>query len=726
MPLLKTGMRQITRLLFRLCFRVRVRGSLGRHDRLLLVSNHQSLLDGLLLGAFLPVEPVWVLHTSIARHWWVRLPMSFLPHLVIDSANPMTMKAVVDLLESGTPVLIFPEGRVTTTGSLMKVYEGPAYAAARTNAAVVPIHIEGADYTYFSRMSGDFPKKLFPRITVTIHPPRTIEKPDLPTARSRRKIEAEALRRILQESAFASRERTTLYPALLDAMALYGRRRRMIEDTRAPYRELTYGQVLKSALALGRLISKITAEGEHVGILMPNLATTVSLMFGLLAFRRVPAMLNYTSGPDALQYACRNAAVRLVVTSRVFVEKARVADVVTRLSDVRILYLEDLRSAFTLADKLWLVLWALRFPRRVGPPGRPDDPAVVLFTSGSEGRPKGAVLSHDAILANVAQCRAVIEFSSKDRFMSTLPLFHAFGLTIGMFLPLLCGARVFLYLSPLHYRIVPEMIYDRDCTVLFASSTFLGHYARYAHPFDLQKIRLVVAGAEKLSDEVRRLYMDKFGIRIMEGYGVTETAPVLSVNTPLAARTGSVGELVPGCELRIEPVPGIAIPGAGLLHVRGPNVMLGYLAQNGSGRIEPVRSVFGPGWYNTGDVASVDEAGFISIHGRMKRFAKVAGEMVSLELVERVAAAVSPERTHAAVAAPEAGRGETIVLLTEDPQLRREHLQQSARDIGAPELAIPRRIITVAEIPYLGNGKKDYVSIDQMARELMRERVSAN
>ncbi len=725
MPLLKSGIRHFTRLLFRLFFRVRVQGVLERHERLLLVSNHQSLLDGILLGAFLPVEPVWVLHASIARHWWVRLPMSMLPHLIVDSANPMTMKAVVDLLESGTPVLIFPEGRVTTTGTLMKVYEGPAYAAARTGATVVPVHIEGAVYTYFSRMSGDFPKTLFPRITITLHPPRTIEKPDLPTSRGRRKIEAEALRRILQESDFDSRERTTAYPALLDAIALYGRRRRMIEDTRVAYRESTYGDLLKGALALGRMVSKLTAEREHVGVLMPNLTTTVALVFGMLAFRRVPAMLNFTSGAESLQHACRIAGLKLVITSRAFVEKARLTEVLERLEGVRVLYLEDLRPTFTLADKLWLICYALRFPRRVGVPAHPDDPAVILFTSGSEGRPKGAVLSHDALLANVAQCRSVIEFSSKDRFMSALPLFHAFGLTVGMFLPLLCGARVFLYLSPLHYRVIPESIYDRDCTVLFASSTFLGHYARHAHPFDMQKIRLVVAGAEKLADEVRRLYLDKFGIRIFEGYGVTETAPVLSVNTPLASRTGTVGELVPGCECRIEPVPGIE-GGAGLLHVRGPNVMLGYLMQDGSGRIDPVHSVFGPGWYNTGDIASVDEAGYITIHGRMKRFAKVAGEMVSLELVERVAAAVSPERTHAAVAAPESGRGETIVLLTEDAMLRREQLQQSAREIGAPELAIPRRIIAVPEIPYLGNGKKDYVRIDRLARELVNSSVSAN
>ncbi|HWR52224.1 MAG TPA: AMP-binding protein, partial [Bryobacteraceae bacterium] len=722
--MLASGIRQLARLLFRVLYRVRIRGTVEPHERLLLVSNHQSLLDGVLLGAFLPVKPVWVLHTSIVRHWWVRIPMRFQPHLVVDSSNPMTMKAVIELLESGRPVLIFPEGRVTVTGSMMKIYDGPAYAAARASATVVPVTIDGAVYTLFSRMSGDFPRRWFPRITITIHPPRKIEKPDLPTARKRRRIEAEDLRRIMQESQFEAREPTTLWPGFLDAASLYGPRRRILEDTRAPYVELPYRAIMKGALALGRIVSRLTSEGEFTGILLPNVSTTVSLIFGLYAFRRVPTMLNYSSGADAIRHACRSAGLKLVITSRAFVEKARLGETVARLEGIRVVYLEDLRSTFTLTDKLWLVLYAMHFPRRVGRPSKPEDPAVVLFTSGSEGRPKGVVLSHDAILANVAQARSIIEFAPKDRFMSALPLFHAFGLTIGVFLPLFGGSHIFLYVSPLHYRVIPELIYDRDCTVLFASSTFLGNYAKHANVFDFRSLRIVVAGAEKLADEVRQLYIEKFGIRILEGYGVTETAPVLSVNTPHASRTGSVGELFPGCQCRIEPVPGIE--SAGVLHVKGPNVMLGYLSETEPGKIIPVRSIFGEGWYNTGDVASVDERGVLTIHGRIKRFAKVAGEMVSLELVERIAAAASPDRNHAAVAVPESGRGETVLLLTEDGQLRREALQQTARRMGAPELAIPRRIVQIPEIPVLGSGKKDYVAINAIGHDLVRQAIAGD
>jgi len=700
-------------LLLRVMFRVRVRGHMEPHARLLVVSNHQSFLDGLLLGAFLPVTPVWLIHTAIARRWYLRPPLRFIPHLEVDTTNPLAMKAAVNLIEQGRPVLIFPEGRVSVTGSLMKIYEGPAFVAEKTGATVVPVHIDGAVYSHFSRMSGDFPKRLFPRVTITIHPPLKIKVPDGRRAKERRRKAVEVLRRAMQQALFDSREDATLWPALLEAVSIYGRRRRVLCD--AQPQEFTYGRLLKAALALGRLVARRSAPGEFVGVLLPNVNITVALLYGMFAFRRVPAMLNYTSGLEGMQNACRVAGLRLVLTSRAFLERARLEAVVEKLEGVRVMYLEELRASFGLSDKLWLLLWALPFPRRATVPGRPGDSAVVLFTSGSEGRPKGVVLSHRAFIANVAQCRAVIEFSSKDRFLSALPLFHAFGLTVGVFLPLQTGAWICLYPSPLHYRVIPERIYEFDCTTLFASSTFLGHYARCAHPYDFRSLRLVVAGAEKLAPEVRQVYQEKFGIRVLEGYGVTETAPVLSVNTPVAAKTGSVGEPVPGVECRLEPVAGI--PGAGVLHVRGANVMSGYLLEDRPGEIQPPSSVFGPGWYNTGDVASLDEDGYLHILGRVRRFAKVAGEMVSLELVERIAAEASPDRQHGAVAVREAGRGETILLLTEDPRLGREQLLEAARALGAPELAIPRRIVHVEQLPLLGSGKKDYVRLRQLAEQ---------
>ena len=703
----------LSRIVLRLLFGVKVHGRLDRHDKLLIVSNHQSFLDGVLLGAFLPVMPVWLLHSTMARLWYFRIPMKLFPYLVVDTGNPLAMKALVGLVESGKPVMIFAEGRITVTGGLMKIYDGPAWVAARTGAAVVPVCIDGPRYTPLGRMSGDFPRKWFPRITLTIGAPRFIEMPVARTAKLRRRLASERLRRIMQEAIFASRRPKTLVDAFLDAVKLHGRGRALLEDVRQA--DQTYGSLLKASLALGRIASKLTEEGEYVGVLMPNAGTTACLLYGLMAQRRVPAILNYTSGVDGMQSACRMTRARLVITSRAFLEKARLEAAVARLEDVRVVYLEDLRPTFTLADKLWLVLWALRAPRRTLRPLRPEDPAVVLFTSGSEGRPKGVVLSHDAILANIAQLHSVIDVTSKDKFMSCLPMFHAFGLTVGVFLPFSCGARVYLYPSPLHYRIIPEMAYDRNCTIMFATNTFLANYAKHAHPYDMRSLRIVGAGAEKLSEDVRALYAEKFGSRIFEGYGTTECAPVVSLNTFLAFRMGTVGELLPGMEARLEPVAGIE--DGGLLHVRGPNLMLGYLRDSAPGKLDPPSSSFGHGWYSTGDIVSIDETGFLTLRGRMKRFAKVAGEMVSLETAEAIAVAASPHSRHAAVAVEEAGRGEVIVLYTEDAALKRDALKLAARDLGLPELALARRVVHLKPLPLLGNGKKDYVTLNRLVRE---------
>jgi acyl-[acyl-carrier-protein]-phospholipid O-acyltransferase / long-chain-fatty-acid--[acyl-carrier-protein] ligase len=455
---------------------------------------------------------------------------------------------------------------------------------------------------------------------------------------------------------------------------------------------------------------------------MPNASPTAMLLLGLMAQRRVPAMLNYSAGVDGMRTACEAATLKTVFTSRVFLEKgkltAKLELLTAQLPQLRVIYLEDLRPQFGLGDKLWLVLWAMRAPRSVMIAARPDEAAVVLFTSGSEGKPKGVVLSHRNLLANVAQGRAMVEFSFKDKFLTALPLFHSFGLTAGLIIPLMTGARVFLYPSPLHYRLVPEMAYDLECTVLFGTPTFLANYAKFAHPYDFFATRYVVAGAEKLTDAVRQQWIDKFGIRILEGYGVTECAPLIAVNAPYFYRHGSVGRIVPGLEARLEHVDGIEH--GGILHVKGPNVMLGYLRVEAPGKLEPPVSEFGPGWYSTGDVAEFDAEGSLHLLARLKRFAKIAGEMVSLEVAEQIALAASANKGHAASAAPDARRGESIVLFTEDRGLKREQLVAAARELGLAEVAIARMIVPVDKLPRLGSGKVDYLTL----RTLAAERVS--
>ena len=712
---MRNVMRVILRLLANLLFRVEVRGRMEAMsaERLLVVANHESFLDGLLLGLFLPIDPVFVVHTGVANDWRFRLLLSQVDYLAVDPTSPMAMKRVIRLIETGRPVVIFPEGRITTTGNLMKVYEGPAFVAAKTGATLVPVRLDGAARSYFSRLSGKHPRQLFPRISMSILPATRLHMPEAATAKLRRRKAGEAMRRIMQEMLFTSQPKETLYEALCDAADIFGRKRKLLEDMKQI--EYSYNDLLKMALLLGRLVERITAENERVGVLLPNLAPTLGIIFGMTARRRVPAMLNYTAGVEAMQAACDGAEIRTVITSRAFVVQAKLADKLAALQNVQLVYLEDLRAGASLADKLWLVLYALRFPRSFALPASPEDAAVVLFTSGSEGKPKGVVLPHRAILANIAQIRAVIDFSVDDKVLNALPIFHSFGLTAGALLPVLTGANLFLYPTPLHYRIIPELAYDRACTVLFGTSTFLGNYARFAHPYDFYRLRYVVAGAEKLSEAVRNVWFEKFGVRIFEGYGATETAPVLAVNTPMAYRTGTVGQLLPGVEAKLVPVPGIER--GGILHVRGPNVMAGYLKSDNPGVLQAPTSEVGEGWYETGDVVEFDDDGFVKIVGRVKRFAKIAGEMVSLEVVEKLAVASSPAGQHAASSQPDASKGEALVLFTTDGELSRELLAAKARELGIPELAVPRKIKLVGTLPLLGTGKIDYVTLKKHAEE---------
>ncbi len=709
-------MRSIIKVLLRtlssLMFRVQVKGHPPADSgRLLVVANHESFLDGLLLGLFLPLDPVFVVHTGVVRNPAFRLLLSLVDYLAVDPTSPMAMKKVIRLLESGRPVVIFPEGRITTTGSLMKTYDGPAFVAAKTGATILPVRIDGAARTYFSRLAAHVPRRLFPRISLSILPTTHIPMPEAPTARDRRRRAGEAMRRLMQEMIFATRPDQTLFTTLLDAADIQGHGHSLVEDLKQI--EYSYRDVIKMALALGRLVARESRPSEKVGILLPNLAPTLGLVFGLSAYRRTAAMLNYTAGVEGLQAAITAAQIRCIVTSQAFVEQAKLGDKLPALQGVRLIYLEELQATMRLSDKLWLLLWALPFPRLALPAGSPEDAAVVLFTSGSEGKPKGVVLSHRALLANVAQIRAVVDFSIDDKILNALPLFHSFGLTAGGLLPVLAGARVFLYPSPLHYRVIPELAYDRNCTVLLGTSTFLGNYAKFAHPYDFYRLRYVIAGAEKLATPVRDLWFEKFGIRIFEGYGATETAPVLAVNTPMAFRSGTVGQFLPGIQYQLVPIPGIAA--GGMLHVKGPNLMSGYLRFENPGVLQPPASPAGDGWYETGDVVELSDEGFVKIVGRVKRFAKVAGEMVSLEAVEKLAASTSPTAAHAASTQPDPARGETILLFSTDPALNREQLQVTARSGGWPEIAVPRRIITVDALPLLGTGKIDYVSLKQWA-----------
>ncbi len=701
-------LRAILRRSLGLLFRLEVTGQVSQLgcSRPLVVANYDSLLDVLLVALFLPDKPLIVLPRALSGHRLGRLVRRVADCAELGIAGDYTVKGLVRVVRSGRPVVVFPQDRVTTTGSTMKIYGVVAVIAARADADIVPLRVEGTLQSRWAATSHRWPRRLFPRVTLAVQPSTRFPARS-GTGGARRRQLSEDLLRILQQSMANAAPRRTLFDALVDAAALYGRRNRIIEDMRRQVN--TYGDLLKGSLALGRLTARFTAPGERVGVMLPNLGVTVCLVFGLTSRGRVAAMLNYSSGVEALRVACVAGVLRTVITSRAFIQAAHLEHLLTALEGCRIVYLEDLRETMTLADKLWIIKALLR-PGAALPQQDPASPAIVLFTSGSEARPKGVVISHDTMLGVMAQLRAVIDFGPDDKYLNALPMYHTFGLIACTLMPLLSGTRLFLYTNPLHYKVVPEYAYTRDCTYIFGTSTFLGNYARQAHPYDFYRARFIIAGGEKLNPEVSKLWFSKFGLRVYEGYGATECGPAMSLNTPLAFRDGSVGRFLSGIEYRIVPVPGIEQ--GGVLHVRGPNLMMGYMFSDAPGVLQPPRSELGAGWYNTGDVVSVDDDGFVTIHGRVKRFAKIAGEMVSLERVEHIAYQASPAFKHAALVEM-THTGESTVLLTTDPQLDRITLMHTARRLNIRELAVARRVMKVDTLPLLGSGKVDYVTLKQ-------------
>lgn len=712
-------MRVLFRAWLRLLFRVEVTGDLAALDRgrVMIVANHDSLLDAVLLGLFLQPGLTVAVTTQALRHRFIRLLLRAVPHVVLDPARPWSLKTLVQCVAEGKPVAMFPQLYTTPTGRMTKVYDTAARIAARYDAPIVAVRISGSLYTRYAAVGGNHPRRRFPRITLTVLPAQALRQPATASKRARSHALADALLRVMQHMMFASEPRRTLFEALLDAADCHGRSTPVLEDTQ---REYTYRDLVKGSLALGRLASRLGEPGEIVGVMMPNVGATICLLVGIGLGRRVPAMLNYSSGPDQLRSACVAAGIKILVTSRRFIEVARLEPALAALSTVRIVYIEDLRASLGFGDKLWLVARALPRPRSALGAADPEGTAVVLFTSGSEAKPKGVALSHRALLANMAQMAAVIDFGANDKFLSALPMYHSYSLTACTLMPLLYGTRVYLYTTPLRYHVIPELAYSRSCTYLFGTSTFLGHYARQAHPYDFASMRVVVSGAERLNPEVAQLWLTRFGLRLMEGYGATECAPVLSLNTPLCYRQGTVGRFLPGIEHRVVPVAGI--PRGGVLHVRGPNLMRGYYLYQQPGVLQPPVSEAGPGWYNTGDVVEVDGEGYVSIHGRVKRFAKIAGEMVSLEVVENIARQASPAHQHAATVELVAQSGESTVLFTTDGTLTRAQLQKAARELGSQELAVARRIVRVREVPLLGSGKTDYVRLGEAGATAVQAR----
>lgn len=683
----------------------------------LIISNHTSLIDAIILSTTFGEKVSFAINIDIINKIWVKPFLKLIKYFPVDPTNPMVVKSIIDELKKGGIVAIFPEGRITTTGGLMKIYPGPAVIADKSNADILPVCIEGSQYSDFSYFGSKVKSRRQRNITLTILPPRKLglnnEIPD----GQRRQISITKLYDIMCEMKFASSLTTdTVFDSLIKATKLVGRNKEILDDiNRNP---ITLGSLIAAIFAFSKLILRKTRESEYIGLMLPNSKTTVEIFFALSATNRIPCMINYTSSINNTLSYIQNTSTKTVFTSKIFIKEYNLLELVDKLASngINVIYIEDLKKELKISDKIFAYFMSY-FPKYYYNVINKDKdylkPAVVLYTSGTEGTPKAVSLSHKNIQTNRNQISSVLDFGLMDSFFNTMPIFHSFGMVGGMFLPLLRGIKVFMYHSPLHYKIVPELVYETNSTVIFGTDTFLNGYAKSAHPYDFYFARFVVAGVEKLREETANLWADNFGVRIFEAYGSTETSSTVAVNTPMYFKAGSVGRFLPYIEYKLVDMPELE---GSRLYVKGENIMSGYIKDG----VLSVPKTLVDGWYDTGDIVNIDEDGFLLVKDTKKRFVKIEDESISLTTLETAISSVYPQSKHAIVVLVNKIKEKQLILFTTDNQITLEELKKIFEDKSINVAGIVKTIEVLPEIPILGTGKTDYNKLIEIAKNKIK------
>jgi acyl-[acyl-carrier-protein]-phospholipid O-acyltransferase/long-chain-fatty-acid--[acyl-carrier-protein] ligase len=717
--LFRSGLRALLKILFR----VRIEGAQNfelSRDPTLVVCNHTSLLDGVMLYAFLPNPPVFLVNKTTAKVWYFKIFLHPISKLLIDDLHPMTLKKAIKQLIAGETIVVFPEGRITTTGVLMKIYAGPAMLAAKSGARVMPIGIEGLQHSRFSYLKSTLHLKTLPPVKITISPPEVFEPYDSLPVKIRRARRSQAMFQIMQRISFKNTyESEDLFESLIRSATKHGGSTPIISDPNNP--NVTYRSLIARAFILSELLEPDLKEIRRVGILLPSTVAAATAFFALQHLGKEVVLLNFSGGITPLMKAISISKVKYVITSSAFVDIAGIHEEISSIrNEAKVTFLEDVKKCVTPGSKLRGFVKAL-LTKYLSQTHRndlePEHCAVILFTSGSEGNPKGVALSHANILKNYAQAQVLISINKNDHVLNVLPIFHAFGLVVGLITPLLKGTPSYQYPSPLHYRKIPEICYQQNISCLLGTNTFLSNYAKHASSYDFYNVRWVLSGAEKLSQSTKNLWQSRFGIRIFEGYGVTEASPVLAVNHPLYHQENTVGQLLPNIEYKLIAVDGLNEGGE--LAVKGPNIMLGYL--DASGEVSRTCGKLGLGWYDTGDIVKVNDDGFISIIGRQKRFVKIGGEMVSLATIENFVQTTWPEFEHVALGLEDLQRGEQIVLISTKIDLQRSELIEAGKNNGLAPICFPKKVVYTPEIPYLPTGKIDHGGLKELAVKLIAD-----
>ncbi len=495
-----------------------------------------------------------------------------------------------------------------------------------------------------------------------------------------------------------------LFEELHDAIKKFGFKSNIVEDS-FNHSISNLGLVYKSIL-LSILYKKKLEKEKTVAIMMPNTVTTSVLFFALQNLNKTASIINFTSGITNIKSSLEVSKIKIIITSKTFIEQINMQENIKIIEkNTNVLYVEDIKSEINISSKIE-ALKKLLFKEKIE--RNENNVAVILYTSGTEGSPKGVMLTHKNLYENRKQILNVLNIQKGEKFFTCLPFFHSFGLGVGVLLPILNNFKVFLYPTPLHYKNIPGLIESTGSSVFFSTDTFLKKYSKYAVKENFKNIKYLIAGAEKLDEETYMYYKNNFDTKILEGYGVTESSPAVSVNTFEDFKLGSVGKIFSEIEYKIEKIDGYSK--GGLLFLKGKNIMLGYQVEKDTNKKD-----FHNGWYNTGDVAFVDNEGYLFILGRLKRFAKIAGEMISLAQVENFPKKLWPENYSAVCNVKDVNKGETLILLTDNKKADLIKLMKLMKEEGQSSLYFPKKIKIIDEFPILGSGKIDFKKLQELA-----------
>ena len=674
--------------------------------RVVIVANHISFLDPLILGLYLPEQTVFAIDKNISTAWWVKPFLKLSTTYPISNVNAMAIKSLVNGIKRGKKVIIFPEGRVSTTGSLMKVYEGPGTIADKAGALILPIRIDGTQYTHFSRMSMLKKRRFFIKVSVTILPAATMAAPLNLTSRNRRKYIAEKLYNIMSEMTFESTNyNQTIYQSFIDIAKIIGFNKVIYKDmdnTNSSYRK-----ILRENLLFSSFLKTNSVERESVGIMLPNYNIMPSILFSCFFINRLPLLINATISVDKIITLCSKVHTRIILTSKRYINAFMLSECASKLQEhFNIIYLEDIASSLHLSA--YIKSWFLSYFPRISYSDTyynvtPSQEALLMIAQNPDGQHKLTSISHKNILSNIAQIKSRIDFKPHDVGFNTLQFDNHFGLITNLTM-VLSGIQTFLYHNPSHYRIIPEMVYMYDITVIFATDPLLLHYAKYAHPYDFASVRYVFACGDKLSATTRNLWMNKYGIRVYSCFGLPEGTGLIALNTPMHNRLGSCGKILPSIKYSIRNDKNYGI--IGKLILSGPNISIGYVSSTKKLIREISDENLGKGWLDTGYLAQIDVDDYLVISGHKSRYYTKNNEQISLDMIEDKGSLLDPESENIAIF-----YDKQIILFTTSKKINSESYLAILDEHHYSHNYLPQKIIYLPSLPINISGQYDITKL---------------